>query len=170
MTSFPGRNSRKYGNRTQDALLGQEFFWEDISVTAINATSEDNQLTEIDVHICIYLYIHLCILLGLFVHNLVYLLIHSLVANSCQILETPWTVACQGHMSMGFSRQEYCSGLAFLSSGNPPSPEIKPTVRSLALQADFLWLSHQGSHQFIYNIKFLFWDLYVLYPVRYNSN
>ena len=81
---------------------------------------------------------------------------------------TPWTVAYQALPSMGFSRQEYCSGLPFPSPGDLPDPGIEP--RSPALQADFLWLSHQGSHQFIYNIKFLFWDLYVLYPVRYNSN
>jgi len=37
---------------------------------------------------------------------------------------------------MGFSRQEYCSGLPFPSPGDLPNPGIKP--RSLALQADAL--------------------------------
>ena len=38
----------------------------------------------------------------------------------------PWTVACQAPLSMGFSRQEYWSGLPFPSSGNVPDPGIKP--------------------------------------------
>ena len=49
---------------------------------------------------------------------------------------TPWTVACQAPLSMGFSRQEYWSGLPFPSPGDLPDPGIKP--RSLALQADSL--------------------------------
>ena len=46
----------------------------------------------------------------------------SLVAKSCLTLETPWTVACQAPLSMGFSRQEYCSGLPFSSLGFSCSP------------------------------------------------
>ena len=37
----------------------------------------------------------------------------GLVAKSCPTLTTPWTVACQAPLSMGFSRQEYWSGLPF---------------------------------------------------------
>ena len=39
----------------------------------------------------------------------------ALVAKSCPTLATPWTVARQAPLSMGFSRQEYCSGLPFPS-------------------------------------------------------
>ena len=35
----------------------------------------------------------------------------GLVAKSCLTLATSWTVACQASLSMGFSRQEYWSGL-----------------------------------------------------------
>ena len=35
------------------------------------------------------------------------------VAQSCLTLVTPWTVARQASLSMGFSRQEYWSGLPF---------------------------------------------------------
>ena len=49
---------------------------------------------------------------------------------------TPWTVACQAPLSMGFSRQEYWSGLPFPSSGDLSDPGIKPG--SPALQADSL--------------------------------
>ena len=49
---------------------------------------------------------------------------------------TPWTVARQAPLSMGFSRQEYWSGLPFPSPGDLPNPEIEP--RSPTLQADSL--------------------------------
>jgi len=38
---------------------------------------------------------------------------------------TPWTVAHQAALSMGFSRQEYWSEQLFLSPGDLPDPEIK---------------------------------------------
>ena len=41
----------------------------------------------------------------------------GLVAKSCLTLATPWTVAHQAPLSMGFSRQEYWSGLPFPSPG-----------------------------------------------------
>ena len=39
---------------------------------------------------------------------------------------TPWTVAYQVLPSMGFSRQEYWSGLQFPSPGDLPNPGIEP--------------------------------------------
>ena len=39
---------------------------------------------------------------------------------------TPWTVACQGPLSMRFSKQEYWSRLPFTSPGGLPDPGIKP--------------------------------------------
>ena len=39
----------------------------------------------------------------------------GLVAKSYPTLITPWTVACQAPLTMGFSRQEYWSGLPFPS-------------------------------------------------------
>ena len=40
--------------------------------------------------------------------------------------ETPWTVAYQAPLSTGFPRQEYLSGLLFLSSGDLPDPGVEP--------------------------------------------
>ena len=54
-------------------------------------------------------------------------------AKSCPTFVTPWTVACQTSLSMGFSRQEYWGGLPFPSPGELPGPGIEP--RSPALQA-----------------------------------
>ena len=50
------------------------------------------------------------------------------------LFATPWTVACQAPMSMEFSKQEYWSGLLFLSLGNLLPPGVEP--RSPALQTD----------------------------------
>ena len=58
------------------------------------------------------------------------------VTQSCLTLVTPWSVARQAPLSMGFSRQEYWSGLPFFSPGDLPNPGIKP--RSTALEADAL--------------------------------
>ena len=46
---------------------------------------------------------------------------------SCvRLFTTPWTVAYQAPPSMGFSRQEYWSGLPFSSPGDLPDPGIEP--------------------------------------------
>ena len=59
----------------------------------------------------------------------------GLVPKSCPTLETPWTVARQAPLYMGFSRQEYWSGLPFPSPGDLSNPGIEPIS---ALQADSL--------------------------------
>ena len=41
---------------------------------------------------------------------------------------TPWTVAHQAPLSMGFSRQDYCNGLPFPPPGDLPDPGIKLTT------------------------------------------
>ena len=43
-----------------------------------------------------------------------------------QLFATPWTVAYQASQSMGFSRQEYWSGLPFPSPKDLPDPGIEP--------------------------------------------
>ena len=60
-----------------------------------------------------------------------------------QLFSTSWTVAHQAPLSMGFSRQEYWSGLLFPSLEGLPDPGIEPV--SSALQVDSLPLSNQGS-------------------------
>ena len=58
----------------------------------------------------------------------------------------PWTVACQVPLSMEFPRQEYWSGLPFLSPGAVPSSGMEPG--SPALQADSLPSEAQESPLF----------------------
>ena len=58
----------------------------------------------------------------------------GLVTKSCPTLATPWTAARQAPLSMGFSREEYWSGLPFPSPGDLPDSGITP--QPPALQAD----------------------------------
>ena len=92
--------------------------------------------TYVYIYLCIYIYthtIHICILC---IDSAVKLL-------SCvQIFATPWTVAYQASPSMGFSQQEYWSGLPFPSPGDLPNPRVEP--RSPALQADALTSESPG--------------------------
>ena len=61
-----------------------------------------------------------------------------------RLFVTPWTVAYQASPSMGFSRQEYWSGLPFPSPGDLPDPGIEPV--SPALEADALTSGPPGKH------------------------
>ena len=60
----------------------------------------------------------------------------GLVTKLCPTLATPWTVARQAPLSMGFSRQAYWSGVPFPSPGDLPNLRIEPG--SPAVQADDL--------------------------------
>ena len=54
----------------------------------------------------------------------------------------PWTVAFQAPLSMGFSRQEYQSGLPFPPPGDLPDPRIDPeSLMSPALVGRFITTS-----------------------------
>ena len=64
-----------------------------------------------------------------------------------QLFATPWTVAYQAPHSMGFSRQEYWSGLPFPSPGDLPNPGIEP--ESSAFQADALTSEPPGKPMII---------------------
>ena len=66
--------------------------------------------------------------------------------SGVRLFETLWTAAHQAPLPMGFSRQEYWSGVPFSSPGDLPNPGIEP--RSPALQADAL-LSEPPGKPFI---------------------
>ena len=60
-----------------------------------------------------------------------------------QLFAILWTAVCQAPLFMGFSRQEYWSGLPFPSPRDLPNPRIEPT--SYLLWQILYLLSHQGS-------------------------
>ena len=69
-------------------------------------------------------------------------------AQFCLTLATPWTVACQAPLFMGFFRQEYWSGLLFPPPGDLSDPGIEP--KSPALQVDSLPSEQPGKTIFIF--------------------
>ena len=72
----------------------------------------------------------------------------------CLTLLTPWTVAHQAPLSMGFSRQEYWSMLPCPSSGDFPDPGIKPASPGPpALAGGFLPLCHLTIYRKIVRIS-----------------
>ena len=68
-----------------------------------------------------------------------------------RLFATSWTVAHQAPPSMGFSRQEYWSGLPFPSPGDLPDPGIEPG--SPASQADTLTSEPSGKSQKTFNLE-----------------
>ena len=68
-----------------------------------------------------------------------------------QLFATPWTIAPQAPLSVGFSSQEYWSGLPVPSPEDLPDPGIEP--RSPALQADSLLSELQGSSSCLKTLK-----------------
>ena len=84
-----------------------------------------------------------------------------------QLFATPWTVAHQAPPSMGFSRQEYWSGVPFPFPGDLPNRGIKP--RSPALQADALTSEPLGKPKcfvclFVFNFIFKFYNIVLVLP------
>ena len=62
--------------------------------------------------------------------------------SQVRLFGTPWTVACQAPLSMGFSRQEYWSGLQFPPPGDLPNLGIEPaSLESPALAGRFFTTS-----------------------------
>ena len=84
----------------------------------------------------------------------------------------PKTVAHQAPLSMGFSRQEYWSGLPFPSPGDLPDPGIE--LWSTALQADSLPTETSGKpftkleYKKAIDMTLLVWLLFLRNLPRYN--
>ena len=81
--------------------------------------------------------------------------------NCVQLFATPWTAAYQAPLSMGFSRQEYWSGLPL------PSPTTLGLINTALLQMVIIAISRvfQNQDRLIYsqknleNLKYPIWDL-----------
>ena len=92
--------------------------------------------------------------------------VHAQSHQSCPTLCDSKTVSCQAPQSMGFSRQEYWSGLPCLPPGYLPNPGVEPESPALQVDSlllthwekdiikntlsDFLWLLHWNKMQFGY--------------------
>ena len=74
--------------------------------------------------------------------------------SGVRLFVTPWTAAYQASLSIGFSRQEYWSGLPLPSPGDLPNPGIEPG--SPTLEADALTSEPPGNSKLRY--KSLLYD------------
>ena len=68
-----------------------------------------------------------------------------------QLFATPWTVARQAPLSLGFSRQEYWSGLLFLPPGDLPDPGMEPVSKSPTLASKFFTTEPPGKPPWIWD-------------------
>ena len=114
--------------------------------------------------VCVYIYIYLCIYMFMYTHIHLHICVYihtyiyiyerkkeseSEVAQSCPTLcDTMDCIAHQALLPMGFSRQEYWSGLPFSSPGDLPDSGIE--LRSAPLQADALTSEPPGKPIFIH--------------------
>ena len=79
---------------------------------------------------------------------------HAQLLSRVQLFESPWTVAHQAPLSMGFSRQEYWSGLSFPPPGDLPDPGMESG--SPALTDGFFTSASPGKPVFlILDTKFI---------------
>ena len=104
--------------------------------------------------VCLFIWLFICILYNKLVEMKV------LVSQSCLTLCLPMDCTHQAPPSMGFSRQEYWSGLPFPSPGDLPDPGIKP--RSPALQMDTLPCEPPAKANIYISIA---QNVYVFFPV-----
>ena len=86
-----------------------------------------------------------------------------LVSKSCPTLATPCTVDHKAPLSIGFSRQEYWSGLPFPSPGDLPDPGIEsqsPTLQAHSLLSEapgkptiqYATFKFQSKEKFVFGI------------------
>ena len=86
--------------------------------------------------------------------------VHAKLLSHVQLFATPWTVASQALLSMGFSRQEYWHELPSPPPGDLPDPGIKPvSLKSAALAGGFFttsatWEDHHPTWPFFYYCLF----------------
>ena len=84
--------------------------------------------------------------------------VRAQLPNRVRLFVTPWTVSRQAPLSMGFSRQEYWSGLPLSPPGDLSDPGIKPTSASPALAGRFFTTASPGKPVIVLNAT----ELYIL--------
>ena len=94
-----------------------------------------------------------------FIANKVYVC----VLGRVRLFATPWTVACQASLSMGFSRQGYWSGVPIPSPGNIPDPGIKSVCLMSPSLAGGFFTTRATWDTEIRVINFSYFQGYILY-------
>ena len=108
-----------------------------------------------------FLYLYMCLYANMYAW--------VLSRFSCvRLFVTPWTVACQAPVSIGFFRQEYWSGLTCPPPGDFPDPGVKPaSLMSPALAGGFFTTEPPGKPMQIWGIDIHggkdSWDSFIVY-------
>ena len=106
------------------------------------------KVTQPEFFICSMVVWYCCVLSKVVKEFLFSLMIYLYVLSHfrhVQLFATLWTVAHQAPLAMGFSRQEYWSGLPCPPSGDLPDPGIEPaSLMSPTLAGGFLPLAPPG--------------------------
>ena len=92
-----------------------------------------------------------------------------------RLLATLWTVACRAPLSMGFSRQEYWSGLPLPTPGDLPDPGIEPASLASPVFAGRFFTTAPSKSLTCFKVVFYtqiptdFWQIYLGngFPVSY---
>ena len=74
-------------------------------------------------------------------HSLNIILTCACVLSHIQLCASPWTIAHQAPLSLGFSRQEYQSGLPFPIPGDLPNPGIESVSLASPALADRFFIT-----------------------------
>ena len=82
-----------------------------------------------------------------------------------RLFATPWTVACLAPLSMGFSRQEYWSGLPCPPPGDLPDPGIESTSPGFPALADRFFTTEPPGKSHKHEAAFLNLCVYLFWPV-----
>ena len=111
--------------------------------------------------LCICSVIYMCVYIHIYIYTRVYTytcVCVCSVASHVHLFATPWTVACQAPLSMGFARQEYWSGLSCPPPGHLPHPGTElESPMSPALTGGFFTTESPGkpppppTHMYINN-------------------
>ena len=92
-------------------------------------------------------------------------------AQPCLTFATPWTVALQASLPMGFSSKNTGASCHFLLQGDLPNPGTEPmSLTSPALQADSLPLNHWGSPYIWCGLIYTYIFFQILFPCRLLQN
>ena len=99
-------------------------------------------------------------------HTYIYMLSHF---SGVLLFATLWTVACQDPLPMGFSRQEYWSGLSFPLPGDLPNPGIKPTsFMSPELSGGFI-TTNTTWEVYIHRISYNSMQIYKSFKIKFKQ-
>ena len=132
-------------------MFGRTPLWSHLVLDFASSFSITNSISLLVISLFKLSFLFVCFSLGCLYVSRKLSISSGLVAKWHLTFASPWTVACQAPLSMGFSRQEYRTGLPF--PGDLPNPGIEP--RSPALQADSLPLSYEGSPSLLKIIQFM---------------